>query len=64
MTASPQETPQPDAAPPHKRSVVDAARDARTGLPALPTWRGVYVFVLICFALWVGLLAALTFAFS
>ena len=31
-----------------------------TGLPGLHTWRAVYIFVLACFALSVGLLVALT----
>lgn len=38
--------------------------DERTGFPGLRTWRGVYVFVLVTFALWVVLLIALTRAFS
>ena len=35
-----------------------------TGLPGLRTWRGVYAAVLVVFAAWVALLAALTGAFS
>jgi hypothetical protein len=35
-----------------------------TGLPWLDTWRGVYVFVLGCFIVWVGLFVALTVIFS
>jgi len=35
-----------------------------TGLPGLRTWPAVYVFVLAIFALWVGLLIALSKAFS
>lgn len=38
--------------------------DERTGFPGLRTWRGVYVFVMVTFALWVVLLIALTRAFS
>jgi len=34
-----------------------------TGLPWLRTWRRVYVLVLVVFAAWVALLAALTRAF-
>lgn len=40
------------------------AEDASTGLPWPATWRGVYLFVLGAFVLWVILLAALTEAFS
>ena len=35
-----------------------------TGLPGLRTWRRVYLAVLVVFAAWVGLLAALTRVFS
>ena len=35
-----------------------------TGLPGLRTWPAVYVFVLAVFALWVGLLIALSKVFS
>jgi hypothetical protein len=38
--------------------------DKVTGLPWLNTWRNVYVFVLGCFVIWVGLLVALTVIFS
>jgi hypothetical protein len=38
--------------------------DAATGLPGLRTWRAVYLFVLGCFIVWVGLLALLTRMFS
>jgi hypothetical protein len=37
---------------------------AGPGLPGFHTWRGVYLFVLGCFILWVGLLALLTGLFS
>lgn len=37
--------------------------DESTGLPVLRTWRGVYAFVLIVFAVWIALLIALTRAF-
>ena len=42
----------------------ETAEDARTGLPGLRTWRAVYLFVLGCFIVWVGLLALLTRMFS
>jgi hypothetical protein len=35
-----------------------------TGLPWPRTWRGVYLFVLGCFCVWLGLLIALTFFYS
>jgi hypothetical protein len=35
-----------------------------TGLPGLRTWRRVYVFVIVVFVVWVGLLTALTRMFS
>jgi hypothetical protein len=38
--------------------------DAKTGLPGLRTWRAVYLFVLGCFIVWVGLLTLLTRMFS
>lgn len=38
--------------------------DHTTGLPWFRTWPAVYIFVLLTFVLWVGLLAALTFLFS
>lgn len=38
--------------------------DEKTGFPGLRTWRGVYAFVLITFAVWVALLIALTRAYS
>ncbi len=39
-------------------------REEPTGLPCLKTWRGVYLFVLGCFILWVLLLLALTASYS
>jgi hypothetical protein len=39
-------------------------KEEATGLPLLHTWKGVYVFVLATFALWIALLIALTKAFS
>ena len=39
-------------------------KDDATGLPGLRTWRAVYVFVLIAFAIYVGLLMALERMFS
>jgi hypothetical protein len=38
--------------------------DESTGLPGLRTWRGVYLFVLGVFVVWVALLAMLTRMFS
>jgi hypothetical protein len=38
--------------------------DETTGFPGLRTWRGVYTFVLVTFAVWVALLVLLTRAFS
>jgi hypothetical protein len=38
--------------------------DENTGLPFLRTWRRVYLVVAAIFAVWVGLLAALTRMFS
>lgn len=35
-----------------------------TGLPWPRTWKGVYLFVLGCFVLWVALLILLTEVFS
>jgi hypothetical protein len=39
-------------------------KDDATGLPGLRTWRAVYAFVLIAFAVWIGLLIALERMFS
>ena len=44
------------------KSVAPEADD--TGLPWLRTWKGVYLVVIILFALWVTLLVALTDFFS
>jgi hypothetical protein len=38
--------------------------DNDTGLPLLPTWRAVYLFVLATFILWVVLLTALSQIYS
>jgi hypothetical protein len=38
--------------------------DKATGLPCLNTWPTVYIFVLVSFVIWVGLLLALTVTFS
>ena len=38
--------------------------DESTGFPGLRTWRGVYTFVLVTFAVWILLLIALTRAYS
>jgi hypothetical protein len=51
----------PHAGPPEPAG---ASGDQTTGLPWLGTWRGVYVFVFVSFAIWVGLLVALTVIFS
>ncbi len=40
------------------------ADDESTGLPGLRSWRGVYVFVLGVFVLWVVLLTVLTEKYS
>ena len=42
----------------------DTAGGAPPGLPGLHTWRGVYLFALGCFLLWVVLLAAFGWLFS
>ena len=42
----------------------DEPEDATTGLPAVRTWRAVYLWVLASLVLWIALLAALTHAFS
>ena len=50
-----------------KRSAADqsiAPEAEDTGLPWLRTWKGVYLFVIISFVLWVALLIALTDFFS
>ncbi len=50
-----------------KRSAADksvAPEDDNTGLPWLPTWKRVYLFVIINFVLWVALLIVLTDFFS
>ena len=41
-----------------------APNDDTTGFPGLRTWRGVYAFVLVVFAVFVVLLIALTRAYS
>ena len=35
-----------------------------TGLPWLHTWKGVYLLVIVHFAIWIALLVALTHFFS
>jgi len=52
---------EPQAGPPERP---DSIPDQATGLPWFDTWRGVYVFVFMSFVIWVGLLLALTVAFS
>ena len=39
-------------------------RDESPGLPWFRTWRGVYLFVLVCFVLYVVLLTVFSRAFS
>jgi hypothetical protein len=46
----------PDAKPPRT--------DDRTGVPGLPTWTHVYVFVGCSFLLWLALLTLLTLSFA
>ncbi|HXT13032.1 MAG TPA: hypothetical protein VN873_15835 [Candidatus Angelobacter sp.] len=41
-----------------------AREEDKTGFPGLRTWRRVYVFVLITFAIWIALLLALTRVYS
>jgi hypothetical protein len=41
-----------------------APEDDETGLPWLPTWKGVYLVVIISLVLWVALLIVLTDFFS
>jgi hypothetical protein len=41
-----------------------APEDDDTGLPWLPTWKRVYLFVIFNFVLWVTLLIVLTDFFS
>jgi len=38
--------------------------ERETGLPLLRTWRAVYTCVLVVFAVWIGLLIALSRMFS
>lgn len=40
------------------------SRDEITGLPGLPKWSHVYLFVFACFVIWVALLLALTVFYS
>jgi hypothetical protein len=44
--------------------LADPAESETTGLPWLRTWRGVYVLVLGCFVICLGLLAVFTAIFS
>jgi hypothetical protein len=48
--------------PPGPESVEPDADE--TGLPWLHTWRGVYLFVVVHFAIWIAFLVALTHFFS
>jgi hypothetical protein len=52
----------PDEEAPRRPAGVSV--EESTGLPWLRTWKAVYWFVLGCFAICVGLLAALTVIFS
>ena len=53
-----------------KRSSVPLGRESvepgadKTGLPWLHTWKGVYLLVIVHFAIWIALLVALTHFFS
>ena len=42
----------------------DRTNDEATGLPWPRSWRGVYVFVFVCFLVWIGLLITLSVIFS
>ena len=57
----PDENTQYAPAPP---TTVNAGANDPTGLPWPRSWRGVYVFVMVCFATWVALLLALEMIFS
>jgi hypothetical protein len=49
----------------HPAEVKSSAHETEgTGLPFFQTWRGVYLFVLASFVLWVALLILLTKKFS
>ena len=57
----------PDDTTAGSSGVTPASADSdhcKTGLPLLRTWRAVYAFVLAAFAIWVGLLIALSRMFS
>lgn len=43
---------------------ISAQKAEGTGLPLFHTWKGVYLFVMASFALWVALLILLTKMFS
>jgi hypothetical protein len=43
---------------------ISAHKTEGTGLPLFHTWKGVYLFVLASFVLWVALLILLTKMFS
>jgi hypothetical protein len=49
---------------PTPADVPRADEDETTHLPGFRTWRGVYLFVLVMFILWVLLLLALTMSYS
>jgi hypothetical protein len=48
---------------PHGPESVEPDTD-ETGLPWLHTWKGVYLLVIVHFAIWLALLVALTHFFS
>jgi hypothetical protein len=50
------------AGTPHPRAQPGA--NESTGLPGLPTWRRVYLFVFGCFVLWVVLLVVFSRVFA
>jgi|GEM_PF-2193377 len=42
----------------------DAENESRTGMPGIPTWRGVYVMVLVVFAIFVVTMWGIGFIYS
>lgn len=56
MSERPAPRPSPHERPP--------AEDAGTGVPGFRTWRGVYLFVVVCFAIYVAVFAWLTATFN
>jgi hypothetical protein len=52
-----------DPGSPNPPSQAGPPDDGAVGLPFFRSWRAVYLFVLITFAAWIGLLTILTLAF-